>query len=63
MRAIITLASPITITEKSKVSIDMFFKGTNALAIEWDSSAAANGCSNISNVAPVFSISVTVTEP
>ena len=63
MRAIITLASPITITEKSKVSIDMFFKGTNALAVEWDSSAAANGCSNISSVAPVFSISVTVTEP
>lgn len=62
MRAIITLASPIVITKNSKVSVEMFFKGTNALAIEWSASSAAAGCSNISNVAPVFTIKTTITE-
>ena len=62
MRAIITLASPIVITKNSKVSVEMFFKGTNALAIEWSASSAAAGCTNISNVAPVFTIKTTITE-
>ena len=40
----------------------MIFKATNALAIEWNNSAA-DGCQSISNVAPVFTVTVTVTEP
>ena len=62
LRAIIELSSPITVTENSIVSIDMVFKATNALAIEWNNSAA-DGCQSISNVAPVFTVTVTVTEP
>ena len=62
LRAVIELSSPITVTENSIVSIDMVFKATNALAIEWNNSAA-DGCQSISNVAPVFTVTVTVTEP
>ena len=39
----------------------MFFKGTNAIAIEW-SVSPPSGCDNISSVAPYFSVNVTVTE-
>ena len=63
LRAIIALPSPITITKDSIVDVQMYFKGTNALAVMWNGSSAANGCINISNVAPVFSVTVTVTEP
>jgi hypothetical protein len=62
MRAIVTLASPIVITKNSKVSVEMLMKGTNALAIVWSSSSAAAGCTSISNVAPVFTITTTVTD-
>jgi len=60
IRAIITLSSPIVVTENSIVEVEMFFKGTNAIAIEW--SDASSGCDNISSVAPYFSVNVTVTE-
>jgi len=63
LRAIITLPSAITITEDSVVEVQMYFKGTNALAVTWNGSSAANGCIRISNVAPVFTVDVTVTEP
>ena len=35
IRAIITLSSPIVVTENSIVEVEMFFKGTNAVVIEW----------------------------
>jgi len=63
LRAIITLPSAITITEDSIVDVQMYFKGTNSLAVTWNGSSAANGCIRISNVAPVFTVDVTVTEP
>ena len=62
LRAIIELSSPITVTENSIVSIDMVFKATNALVIEFEGTGEM-GCSSISNVAPVFTVTATVTEP
>jgi hypothetical protein len=63
LRAIITLPSAITITKNTIVDVQMYFKGTNALAVTWNGSAASGGCAYIANVAPVFSVTVTVTEP
>ncbi len=62
LRAIIELSSPITVTENSIVSIDMVFKATNALVIEFEGTGEM-GCQSISNVAPVFTVTATVTEP
>tara|TARA_A100001234_G_scaffold148674_1_gene130937 strand:- start:65700 stop:66527 length:828 start_codon:yes stop_codon:yes gene_type:complete len=63
LRAIIALPSAITITKNTIVDVQMYFKGTNALAVTWNGSAASGGCAYIANVAPVFSVTVTVTEP
>ena len=46
----------------SIVSIDMVFKATNALVIEFEGTGEM-GCQSISNVAPVFTVTATVTEP
>jgi len=35
------------------VEVEMFFKGPNAIVIEW--SDASSGCDNITSVAPYFS--------
>ena len=36
------------------VEVEMFFKGTNAIAIEW--SDASSGCDDISSVDSIFSV-------